>query len=79
MTDRVWSYRPQDAPDFHQGNSLNLGAACAATALVIVGAIYLRRENQKREEGLRDYRLEGKTPEELTILGYRHPQFRYQV
>jgi len=75
----VWSYRPEDAPDFHQGNSLNLAAACAATALVILGAIYLRRENRMREEGQRDYRLEGKTPEELTVLGYRHPQFRYQV
>lgn len=79
MPDSVWSYRPEDAPDFHQGNSLNLGATCIATAMVVLGALYLHRENRMREAGQRDHRVEGKTPEELTVLGYRHPQFRYQV
>lgn len=76
---RVWTYLPTDAPNFHKGNSINLAAALAVIALTAVGMVYLKLENMKRERGERDYRLEGKTEEEIRNLGYRHPKFRYQL
>lgn len=74
-----WTYLPSDAPDYHKGNSLNLGTTSAACLLIVAVAMYIRWENAKRDRGERDYRLEGKTVKELEELGYRHPQFRYQL
>ena len=59
----VWTYLPRDAPNFHNGNSLNLGTGCLVFTLTIVEALYIRWENDKRERGERDYRCDGKTAE----------------
>ncbi|KAJ7753116.1 MFS general substrate transporter [Mycena maculata] len=75
----VWTYLPADAPNYHKGNSLNLGTTSAICLFTVVGAIYIRWENDKRRRGERDYRLEGKTTKELGEMGYLHPQFRYQL
>jgi len=58
---------------------LNLTAAIVVIAMCSVGMLYLRHENNKRDRGERDYRLEGKTVEEIRDLGYKHPGFRYQL
>jgi hypothetical protein len=47
--------------------------------LIVLTALYIKWENAKRERGERDHRLAGKTDEEITNLGYRHPRFRYQI
>ncbi|KAJ7580298.1 MFS general substrate transporter [Mycena floridula] len=75
----VWTYLPTDAPDYHKGNSLNLGTSSTVFVLTILGAIYIRWENAKRDRGERDYRLEGKDSQEIERLGYLHPNFRYQM
>jgi len=75
----VWTYLPNDAPNFHNGNSLNLAAGLTVMVMTFVGMLYLRHENRKRDRGERDYRLEGKTEAELRDLGYKHPNFRYQL
>jgi len=46
--------------------------------IALVGLIYIRRENSKRASGQRDYRLAGKTQEEIEQLGWKHPRFIYQ-
>lgn len=68
-----------DAPDYRRGNTGNLATTTTITVLVALTALYLRRENAKRERGERDHRLEGKTEDEIKNLGYLHPQFRYQI
>ncbi|KAG5725050.1 hypothetical protein E4T56_gene12406 [Termitomyces sp. T112] len=75
----VWTYLPTDAPDYHNGNSLNLSTSCGICVLVALCYIYLRLENAKRDRGERDYRLQGKSPTEIEQLGYLHPEFRYQT
>jgi hypothetical protein len=75
----VWTYLPTDAPNYHNGNSLNLATSAAACTLALIGLVYLRWENAKRDRGERDHRLEGKTAEEIEQLGYLHPSFRYQT
>ncbi|EPQ59892.1 MFS general substrate transporter [Gloeophyllum trabeum ATCC 11539] len=74
----VWTYLPSDAPDYHEGNSLNLATSSAVCVLALIGVLYIKYENQKRASGARDYRLEGLTQQELEELGYLHPSFRYQ-
>lgn len=76
---RVWTYIPTDAPNYHNGNSLNLATSCAASTLTFILFLFFRWENGKRDRGERDYRLEGKTSEEIEQLGYLHPGFRYQT
>ncbi|KAJ7917548.1 MFS general substrate transporter [Mycena leptocephala] len=75
----VWTYLPTDAPNYHRGNSLNLGTTSARCFLTIIAAMYIRWENAKRNRGERDHRLDGKTAKELEGLGYLHPHFRYQL
>lgn len=75
----VWTYLPSDSPNYHIGNSLNVGTGCASCLLVIIAGLYIRWENGKRDRGERDHRLEGKTPDEISQLGYLHPKFRYQL
>ncbi|KAF8075137.1 MFS general substrate transporter [Lyophyllum atratum] len=75
----VWTYLPADAPNYHNGNSLNLSTSCGICVLTVVGYLYLRGENAKRDQGLRDHRLQGKTASEIEQLGYLHPDYRYQT
>jgi len=75
----VWTYLPADAPNYHKGNSLNLGTASLFSILALIGLAYARWENRKRAQGLRDYRLVGKTEKEIEELGWMHPKFVYQV
>ncbi|TFK39756.1 MFS general substrate transporter [Crucibulum laeve] len=75
----VWTYLPTDAPDFHKGNTLNLATSLTVCLLIGVTAVYLRWENERRDRGERDYRLEGKSAKEIEHLGYLHPYFRYQI
>ena len=77
--DSVWTYAPTDAPDYRKGNLANLSSISAVCIIVSITAAYIHWENRKRDRGDRDYRVEGKAGEELLNLGYRHPQFRYQI
>ncbi|KIJ31703.1 hypothetical protein M422DRAFT_76616 [Sphaerobolus stellatus SS14] len=74
----VWTYLPDDAPNYHRGNSLNLATCSLACVLVLLGVRYVYWENAKRDHGERDYRLEGKSQKEIDELGARHPAYRYQ-
>lgn len=75
----VWTYLPKDAPNFHKGNAINLAASIVILVLAAGGAVYLKLENDKRDRGERDHRLDGLSEEEVRDLGYRHPKFRYQL
>ncbi|KAF8575941.1 MFS general substrate transporter [Ramaria rubella] len=74
----VWTYLPEDAPNYHRGNSLNVGACCVVVILILAGMWYINTENGKRARGGRDYRLEGKSQREIEELGALHPEYRYQ-
>ncbi|KAI1858758.1 uncharacterized protein JN550_012508 [Neoarthrinium moseri] len=73
----TWSYLNTDAgTGYRIGNSLNTATAISVIIASLLLVVYQRRENKKRAEGGRDYRLEA--PEEkVATLGHLHPQFRY--
>jgi hypothetical protein len=60
------------------GNGLNLAVVIASQFLAGALMWYNRRENRLREQGGRDYILEGKTQEEIDELGNEHPDFRFK-
>lgn len=73
----TWSYLPEDGPDYPIGHTINLVAQIVVLCLASFGIGYCVWENRLRARGGRDYRLQGKTEEEIADLGYRHPEFRY--
>jgi hypothetical protein len=74
----AWSYLPKQAPRYMTGNGLNIAAVITSQILAAALMFYNRRENRLREQGARDYILEGKTQEEIDELGNQHPNFRFK-
>lgn len=70
-------YRTQDKPTYYLGHGLTLGFVFASGCLYALTTFLLRRENRRRDQGERDYLLEGKTPEQIERLGEYHPEYRY--
>ncbi|KAG4433831.1 hypothetical protein IFR05_010679 [Cadophora sp. M221] len=73
----TWTYLPTDAPAYSRGHYVNVAAEVMALLLAILGIIYTKWENRKRDSGARDHRLVGLTEEQAGNLGYKHPGFRY--
>lgn len=63
-------------PDYVLGHSINIGALVLCILTVTSGIVYCHWENAKRERGDRNHRLsEG----DQSLLGHRHPRFRYTI
>lgn len=73
----TWTYLVRDAPKYHIGHSINLGAQVVVLALALFGIAYCKWENRQRARGKRDYRLQGLTEQEKIDLGHHNPEFRY--
>lgn len=75
----TWSYLPKFAPRQLPGNALNTGTG--SLIFLLSGGLWLWmiRENKKKDEGRDDARLEGLSPEEISMLGQKHPGFRYRT
>ncbi|OAL03030.1 MFS general substrate transporter [Phaeosphaeriaceae sp. SRC1lsM3a] len=73
-------YLPTEKPHYRTGH----GIVLAYMFLFLFGGsilqhVMLRRENSLRKAGKRDYLIEGKTEEELEILGDKRPDFYYTL
>ncbi|KAF2198905.1 MFS general substrate transporter [Delitschia confertaspora ATCC 74209] len=73
----TWTYVIRESPRYPTGHTINICGQIAALLLATAGIVYCRWENQQRDRGRRDHRLEGLGEEERKELGYRHPDFRY--
>lgn len=68
MTSNV--YRGKDAPRFITGHSVVLAyLAVAYWGGAILHHLLLRRENRLRKAGKRDHLIEGKTADEIKMMG----------
>lgn len=65
------------APEFIQGYATTIGALAAGCIMFSTLALYWRRKNKRRDAGLEDWKLEGKTEEEIADMGEENPRFRY--
>lgn len=45
----TWSYLPNDAPNYHNGNSLNLATSSTIVALMVGLLVWMRRQNAKKD------------------------------
>ncbi|KAF2222199.1 major facilitator superfamily domain-containing protein [Elsinoe ampelina] len=71
-------YQTRDAPNYRPGHGVVVGYI---TLFLLGGSIFthfmLERENRLRRAGKRDHWVEGKTEEELRIMGDNKPDFLY--
>lgn len=73
-------YRAQWAPNFRPSHGIVLAyLTLFLTVGTLVTHFMLVAENKKRRAGKRDYLLEGKSKEELRMLGDLRPDFLYVV
>jgi hypothetical protein len=71
----TWTYLPADAPRYFIGNSINLACAALWTGIAIGAGIWMRYDNNKREEkeaGAHE-ELAGMTVKEIQDLGTTAP------
>jgi hypothetical protein len=65
-----------NSPRFITGHAINIGMLCLSLIITSWLLVYCSWENKKRATGKRDNRLrEG----DESMLGYRHPSFRYTL
>ena len=73
-------YRNRDKPKYYPGHGVVLGYM---TVFLLGGSIatelMLMRENRLRRQGKRDYRVEGKTGDEIAAMGDQRPDFIYTL
>ncbi|GJN91221.1 hypothetical protein Rhopal_004239-T1 [Rhodotorula paludigena] len=67
----------KDGPEYVPGNAFNL--AGSTTMFILAGGLWWwqAKENRAKERGRDDHYLEGRTEEEIRMLGTRHPAWRY--
>lgn len=75
----TWTYLPSYAPDQKPGNGLNTANGVCIVLIGLLLAFLLTRENRKRAQGKRDYRLDGLSPEGEETLAHRHPRYRLRI
>jgi sugar phosphate permease len=77
----TWTFLSSDAPDFHIGNGINLGANVAVLLISLATLWWMKRDNRKRdreeEEALAQ--LGAMTQKEIEDLDWQHPSFRWRV
>ncbi|KAH0373065.1 MFS general substrate transporter, partial [Aureobasidium melanogenum] len=72
----TFTYLSKDAPRYITGHAINIGMLCLSLIITSSMLVYCSWENKKRAAGKRDYRLaEG----DESMLGYKHPSFRYTL
>jgi uncharacterized membrane protein YidH (DUF202 family) len=69
-------YLQRDSPKYILGHAVSLGALIITVVLASAQVAYLRWENNKRDRGERDERLD---QDNAGRLGHRHPNFRYTL
>ncbi|KAI8326446.1 MFS general substrate transporter [Martensiomyces pterosporus] len=70
-----YAYLDTDAPWYNKGHAANIGLQAAVIVFVVVLFFLLRRENRNRDVNPKD--ISALTPEEVRMLGHKHPEFRY--
>ncbi|CAE6408765.1 unnamed protein product, partial [Rhizoctonia solani] len=72
-------YATNERPRYIRGHAVSLAMVAFATVTYGLMAIVYARINARRDRGEEDYKIAGKTPEEVDALGDESPRFRYMT
>ena len=68
-------YPTDDAPRYIKGHAVTMAMVAFASILYTLMFLYFTRENQKREKGVYDHKIEGMSEEDILALGDENPRF----
>ena len=74
-----WVYLTNDARGYRVGNGVMIGMVCGTWITALTLRFYCQWENRQRDQGKRDYILEGLSPAQERELSSKHPSFRYII
>ncbi|KAI9640997.1 hypothetical protein NHQ30_010424 [Ciborinia camelliae] len=74
----TWSFLPNDSPNYHTGNGLNLASGTAILFLSIGLLLWMKMDNRKREGIDVDAELDGLSQKQIQDLDWRHPGFKWK-
>ncbi|KAF1979576.1 MFS general substrate transporter [Bimuria novae-zelandiae CBS 107.79] len=76
----TWTYLPWDAPRYAIGNGLNLACAASWTTIAILGYLWMKRDNRRRDErsAAAHEEIAGLGKKEQQDLEWRHPDWRWK-
>ncbi|KAG9185404.1 hypothetical protein G6011_07948 [Alternaria panax] len=66
-------YAAEDAPEYTAGYGATIGLLALGIAIYIALHLYFRMKNQRKLSGKEDWRMEGKTEEEIAEMGEDNP------
>ncbi|KAH8647926.1 MFS transporter [Xylariales sp. PMI_506] len=72
-------YQTKDSPKYYAGYGVSIAAAAVSVSIFSFMFWYYRRVNKARDDGKEDWKLEGKTEEEILELGDWSPRYRYST
>lgn len=73
-----WIYLPSDAKNgYRHGHAVLTSFLCASWACAVALLMFCKWENRQRDQGKRDYRLQGLDRQQELELSSKHPAFRY--
>jgi MFS family permease len=72
-------YSQRDAPNYYAGYGATLGLLAVGVAIYTALHLWYRNANKRKLEGKDDYRMEGKTEEEVAEMGEDNPRFFYTI
>ncbi|KAI8930945.1 hypothetical protein NX059_011960 [Plenodomus lindquistii] len=72
-------YSNETSPTFYPGYGATIGLLVLGIAIYIALHLYFRRMNKRKREGKEDWRIEGKTEEEIAEMGEDNPRYMYTI
>ncbi|KAH0835352.1 hypothetical protein AYO21_01570 [Fonsecaea monophora] len=72
-------YTTPRAPEYYLSYGVNMGLLCISISIYTFLLFYWRRVNKRRSEGKEDYKLQGKTEDEVENMGDDSPHFRFTI
>jgi hypothetical protein len=72
-------FNASDAPTYYPGYGATIGMLALGTGLYTLLHLYYRRQNSRKLQGLEDWRIEGKTEEEIAEMGEDNPRYLYTI
>ena len=70
-------FQNKDAPKYTTAYAVSLAMVACAAVIFVSMSMYYRAKNKRRDEGKEDYKLMGKTEEEIEAIGDESPLYRY--
>lgn len=72
-------FSSETAPHYRPGYGASIGMLCLAVAIHTTVYLHFKRLNKRKLSGQEDWRLEGKTEEEINEMGEHNPKYLYTL